>query len=272
MFYEESAIRKLLKCQQCLYNYDEHDQPCTLPCGKNICNNCVAKIESLAKTSKKFKCTLCAEEHAIPEKGSFPVNETLLELIKTQPKEVFRSKDCSELKENLRSLETLLKTLKFEYSIGVERIKSYCAEQRNQIQMSTAKRIKEINHLNTVLMEEVDSYEKECIDWYSNNEAFKKYMHDQIDNVLKFIAEKEKYLKEYEIDEEIIRKSIQLSQNVKSHLDYELKKLKITVFGNEIIKFNANSIKLDALVLGRIDYERLDSNKLVSLFRLIGYI
>jgi uncharacterized protein YlxP (DUF503 family) len=266
MFYEESAIRKLLKCQQCLYNYDEHDQPRTLPCGKNICNNCVAKIESLAKTSKKFKCTLCAEEHAIPEKGSFPVNETLLELLKTQPKEVFRSKECSELKENLRNIETLLKNLKFEYSIGVERIKSHCAEQRNQIQLATEKRIKEINHLNTILLEEINSYEKECIDWYSNNDVFKNYMNDQVENVLKFIAEKDKYLKEYQIDEEIIRTSIQMSQGVKSHLDFELKKLKIIVFRNEIIKFNAYSIKLDALVLGRIDYERLDSNKVVSFF------
>jgi hypothetical protein len=60
MFFEETFIRNLLKCNQCnekfkRTNVNDYEQPRSLPCGKIICSLCVDKIKKEAIKSK-FKC------------------------------------------------------------------------------------------------------------------------------------------------------------------------------------------------------------------------
>jgi hypothetical protein len=71
MFFEQSEIKDLLKCENCSQPFNEYYSPRMLPCcAKTICNTCVQLTEKQAKNSK-FKCIIRKEDEIIPEKG-FP--------------------------------------------------------------------------------------------------------------------------------------------------------------------------------------------------------
>ncbi len=95
MFFEEAALVNELNCIKCKQRLDE---PRILPCGETICDYCFITIEV---KNNKFKCFFCNEDHIMPEKG-FPINKRLLRILDLKSKEVYRSKEVKQLKENLK--------------------------------------------------------------------------------------------------------------------------------------------------------------------------
>ena len=62
MFFEQSEIIDLLKCENCSQQYDEYSPPRILPCcGKTLCYTCIQSIEKQLKKNK-FKCIACNYE------------------------------------------------------------------------------------------------------------------------------------------------------------------------------------------------------------------
>ena len=69
MFFEQSEIIDLLKCENCSQQYDEYFPPRILPCcGKTLCYTCIQSIEKQLKNNK-FKCIACNKEDTIPNNG-----------------------------------------------------------------------------------------------------------------------------------------------------------------------------------------------------------
>ena len=141
MFYEESVIKNLLKCQKCSETFDlDYNEPFIIKeCGKTICNNCVENLKHVNTNKNTFKCDLCTEEHLIA--NNFIINETILKLIKEQPKEFSRGKDFEQLKLNVKELEANLERLMWTNENGIDEIKTYCLEQKRLIQLNTEKKI-----------------------------------------------------------------------------------------------------------------------------------
>lgn len=128
MFYEESFVRSLIKCNQCEKVLTDYDQPKSLPCGETICSDCELKIQKEA-IDKRFKCVLCNEEHYLPEKG-LALNKIVLSLISAQPKRVSRGRQYERLRMNIQSIEKLMNDLKSSGENGVDIIKERCSEQK----------------------------------------------------------------------------------------------------------------------------------------------
>ena len=92
MFYQESKINNILKCQSCLNNFQKTEfSPHALPYGNTICSNCILILqdEIIMDDSKKFKYCLCTKMHVIPAEG-FPINKVLADLITEKPCEIYR--------------------------------------------------------------------------------------------------------------------------------------------------------------------------------------
>lgn len=95
MFYSESTIKNLLKCEQCYKSFSFYDPPKILPCNRTICFQCAYEITNLKNSSNRgfnfvcnnnsrqthFKCKLCLHEHEIPM-DDFITNELAFRLNK----------------------------------------------------------------------------------------------------------------------------------------------------------------------------------------------
>lgn len=101
MFFEEEYINNLLKCHKCIQNFSKYDQPKSLPCGKIICDKCEKLIFKESNKERKFKCTLCSNEHSIPDEG-FNLNDLAYSLMTAKPKEIWRGKKYEQLKINFK--------------------------------------------------------------------------------------------------------------------------------------------------------------------------
>ena len=95
MFYEVDKIESNLICPHC---NDRFKTPRILPCGKNMCQNCVDDLcESLKKQTpnddeeieQRIKCPLCKKKHRVPEEG-FILNEFIVKTLELKPQKVYR--------------------------------------------------------------------------------------------------------------------------------------------------------------------------------------
>jgi uncharacterized protein YutE (UPF0331/DUF86 family) len=200
MFYEEEEINQLLKCEQCNQRYI---QPRNLPCGESICTNCLENLieEQSAKLIGKLKCCYCSEEHDIPKRG-FPISKKLEMLLETKPNQIYRSKAVEELEKHLRNINSELNALKSTLDNGIEKIRERCSLLKHQIQIRAESLIDNINKLNDEMQQEIDKYEKECIESFEMNTDTKEKLNEKINKGRSFYEESSKYLSKFKIDDD----------------------------------------------------------------------
>ena len=173
MFYQESQIEELLKCPHCQNRYDE---PRILPCGQAVCNQCIHVIlNQMQQNEASFKCLLCDEFHA---KSTFPVNRSLMAIIKKQPSEVYRGKKVEVLKQNLKDISSNKIKLENAFRNGKNQLIDHCLNIRGDIDLAAEKVIQDIQDKRDELLKKVDEYEKKMIITIQNdmqaNEKFEK--------------------------------------------------------------------------------------------------
>jgi hypothetical protein len=95
--YDTTFISSLLKCQRCSTNYNDYNEPRSLPCcGKTICSKCIEPLEK-ASINAMFTCNMCNKKSLLNPSG-FPINEVVAKIVSEQPKEVYRGKEIQKLK------------------------------------------------------------------------------------------------------------------------------------------------------------------------------
>lgn len=252
MFYEESQIKNILKCNKCKQIYDKYDHPRILPCGSTICTNCTFKIENQTRDNK-FACNICLEEHPIPEKG-FAINKSLLELIETEPNEIYRGRDYEILKSNLKNIKSLVDDISFNYMNGIDRIKEHCSEQRRLIQLATEHKIQEVYNLSDFFLQQIDEYELEHCENFTNEINLTNSTKEIINEANKFINEKRDNLKKFKINDEEIQASNVKAKNLRRKLEDESNRLKHLITINSLIKFITNKDKIDKHIMGSVNF------------------
>ena len=65
MFYQDTFVRSLLKCDNCNKMFMDDDKPKFLPCGNSICCDCELIMCDKA-IDNKLKCEFCSKENDIP--------------------------------------------------------------------------------------------------------------------------------------------------------------------------------------------------------------
>ena len=217
MFFEEIQILGVLKCANCFNKYDE---PKILPCGYTLCNVCIDSIEKNIKNNgDEFNCNLCNENHILPKNG-FPLNKTLMELLKRQPNEVFRSKLVESFKMNLKEIDAKRRELEFSLFNSVDKVKEYCLKFRGEIDLAAEKALQKINQTRDSMLKEVNEYEQNTIEAIEINLLNKENFKNSIEELKKFFTESGDYLKKLQIDEDEVKLFFLL-------VEFKLKKLPV---------------------------------------------
>jgi len=263
--FEESFIKNLLKCNQCNECFNDYDQPKSLPCGKIVCNICESKIETEAICGR-FKCAICSKDHLIPDEG-LNINELAYQLVMSKAQEIWRGQKFETLENNLRNLKSMSRELKDNLDNGVDYIKEHCNEQRRRSQLSTEKKMKELNDLNEETMKRIAEYEEKCIQTYKvKDESLKVKINQIINEVNEFTNAKQEYLNKLQIDAGEINLYIEMAEEMQFKLKQELNNCKSLTFDNKIIKFNPDT---NQSVIGEIDYEHITPTVIIKLLIIL---
>jgi len=247
MFYGENEIIDILKCSKCKLNLDE---PKILECGQTVCSSC---LQLMHVNNKKYRCIVCNDQHVMPENG-LPINKAVQALLSIQPQEVYRSQAVAKLKETLKALKNNKSLLQNASDNSIERIKEQCIELRNQLQLATEQAIGQINDLNDLFIKEINQYETETIKSYQSNKVNKEEINNTINQLDAFHSKWTEYLKQLQINDEIILKANTEAVKFNEKAIQELSNLDYFIFNKGLMNFtkNANN-KLDKSLLGSLN-------------------
>ena len=84
-------------------------------------------------------------------------------------KKIYRGEDYETLELNLKSIQETLDEITFDVENSDLKVKEHCAELRRLVQLSTEKKIEQINRQNELLIMEIDDYETKCIQQIDKN-------------------------------------------------------------------------------------------------------
>jgi uncharacterized protein YutE (UPF0331/DUF86 family) len=250
MFYEEEEINRLLKCEQCNQRYI---QPRFLPCGESICTNCLKNLieEQSSILIGKLKCCYCSEEHEIPERG-FPISKKLEKLLETKPNEIYRSKVVEELATQLRNIKNELNALKSTLDNGIEKIQERCSLLKHQIQIKAESLIDQINKLSDEMQQEIDHYEKECIESFEKSNDIKEKLNSKINEGKSYCEKSTNYLCKFKIDEDKVLDLADEAEVIIVECKQLKRDLNTALFTKMQYVFEPNEIPLDVQAIGWI--------------------
>ncbi len=268
MFFEESQIDEILKCDLCIQRLDN---PRLLPCGKTICSAC---FETVIKTKDKkensFRCPSCQTVH---KNAEFPLNESLKKLLEKKPVEVFRSGLIEEFKNNLSLIESNKLELEDLILNGVEKVKEHCIGLRLDVDLATESAISaltlKMQQHRDMLIKQIDEYETKTIAIARGETAVKGELQKIIIAMDEFANEWRRHLMKLKIDE----KSIAMSNVIALAMIHKVNRLKkrFTSFvcNKREIYFEKNKEPPAMGNIGLVNFKCLDSYDLKN-FREIN--
>ncbi|CAF1056257.1 unnamed protein product, partial [Brachionus calyciflorus] len=140
----------IILCRFCNLVYDE---PKFLPCGENICTECIRTVVD------KLECIHCDQVHSIPA-NSFPDNKQLKNILNLTSKPYARYQEA----------KSEFKKFKKTYESGRHKIESYSKELIQEINFKISLKLKELSNCKNELISQVDDYEKECLSYFEANQ------------------------------------------------------------------------------------------------------
>jgi len=227
MFYDKYKVNNVLLCKNC---QEQLDEPKILPCGKTVCSLCASKIKM---NGNEFDCLLCKNKHEMPKNG-LPNNEALLEMLSVKPTSVSRG-TAYDLLDNSSDF-----------------INEHCIELRSDVQLRTEEVILQVNDFSSKIIEEIDDYEKELIEFNkTNNSVSLDEFNQMVIELESFYNLKADYLKQYKVNDESLIKSNKEATSLIKKAEQELQKLKDVIFDEKIFIFEKNSDKVNISMLGK---------------------
>ena len=162
MFYDTNKVNNVLICKSC---QEQLDEPKILPCGRTVCSLCASKIKM---NGNEFDCLLCKNKHEMPKNG-LPNNEALLELLSVTLTSVSRGTIYDSLKKSLNNIQKIQSRFKLGIDNRSDLINEHCIELRNDVQLATEELILKVNDFNSKIIDEIDEYEKELLEFNKTN-------------------------------------------------------------------------------------------------------
>jgi hypothetical protein len=254
MFFEEMQISDKLKCPVCKkLCYD----PRLLPCGKCVCQQCIEyqlSDENNNYSNDSFNCIRCNEVHKVPKNG-FAVCEMIADLLKEKPREIFRCKAIEQLKQDLEEIHQNIEIIKQKMGKRNENIAEYCNFMRSEIQVKTDSVIEDIKRSKEELIYEVDKYEMDCNENFSNNIIYQQKIKSIVEDNEKFYKDLDIYLKKPIIEEDEIKEIIEMAQSKKDSIKLEITNLDAEVFNQKMPKFSQNINEIKSCLIGTLNFK-----------------
>ena len=136
-------------------------------------------------------------------------------------------------------------------------IKEHCSELRNDVQIAAEEVIQQVNDLSTKIIEEIDEYEKERIEYNKANSKSLSTFNNIIKELESFHTINTQYLKQYEIDDAILIKSNKDATKLIKKVELEIENLKDVIFNRSFLKFEKNKEKISKSILGSTKIDQM---------------
>ncbi len=138
--------------------------------------------------------------------------------------------------------------------LGIENsddfVKEHCMNLRSDVQLSAEEVILQVNDITTKIIEEIDEYEKELIEFNKTNKETLDDFNMIVKEMELFHVINREYLKKYKIDYDIINKANKEAKNLIKKAEFEIENLKEIIFDGKIFKFDKNNQKINKSILG----------------------
>lgn len=219
LFIMDSDIKTLFKCLVCEEKLKETHQKMHLPSFRFKCNRCDSFLNSRKRAIKKRRS-----------------------------KDVIK-KVLSEQKFKIGQIDKILTKIAAEIEKGSKYIAEHCAELIRKVSLATEQTIKQINEQSNQLINQIESYEKEC-------QLIFKNIHE---SGLQFT------------EKEIDSNSMEINKNVMEYiirLETNLDMIENTILNTESIEFEPNDCDLEEDFLGAIYYDDSIVDKSISCLRI----
>jgi len=218
---------------QILRRKTRHTKESTI-CGETICTLCETSIQILENNN--FDCLVCKEKHEMPRYG-LPILEPLFQLLSKKKAKVSRGKAFHSLLKLLDEIVEKHSLIKLGIENTTDLVYTHCMDLRNDVQLVTEKCIEQINDLSSEIIEEIDEYEQEMMEYNKNiSKSLDKY-NEIVKELETFHLVNTEYLKKYEVDEKLVIKSNKEATNLIKKAELEIDNLKGIIFDKRFFKF-----------------------------------
>jgi len=244
MFYDSNQIdNELLLCKHCKGQLQE---PKILPCGEIICSLCETTIHV---NDRIFECLVCKDKHDMPKNGLI-ICKPLLKLLCIMPTNVSRGKSYDLLEKLLDEMQNKTSFIRLGIENSDDFVKEHCMNLRNDVQLTAEEVILQVNDITTKIIEEIDEYEKELIEFNKTNKESLDDFNKIVKEMESFHVINREYLKKYKVDYDIINKANEEASSLIKKAEFEIENLKDIIFDGQIFKFNRNNQKINKSILG----------------------
>jgi hypothetical protein len=244
MFYDSNQVdNELLLCKHCEGRLVE---PKLLPCGETICSLCEASIQV---NDRIFECLVCKDKHDMPKNG-LPNNNLAMKILSIMPTNVSRGKSYDLLEKLLDEMQKKTNFIRLGIENSNDFVKEHCMNLRSDVQLSAEEVILQVNDITTKLIEEIDEYEKELIEFNKTNRESLEQFNKIVKEMESFHVINTEYLKKYKVDYDIINKANEEAKNLIKKAEFEIENLKDIIFDGQIFKFDKNNQKISSSFLG----------------------
>jgi len=185
----------------------------------------------------------------MPDEG-LPISKRMLRFLALNPEEVYRSQQVKKLKEHLKDIEENINKLSFGIDNGVDRIKEFCLDLKNKVQLKTEQAIEQLNEHSKEMIKEINEFQKDCIRSYLWNEKTNNEFKNTKQELEAFNLKWNKYLSQSSISDEYVFEAILRANELVMKAKEDLSKLDKFIFNGGEIKFVRNENKLANSVLG----------------------
>ena len=243
MFYDSNQVYNELLCKHCEGRLVE---PKILPCGETIFSLCETSIQV---NDRMFDCLACKQKHKMPKNG-LTINKSLFKLLSIMPTNVSRGKSYDLLEKLLNEMQNKTSFIKIGIENSNDFVKEHCMNLRSDVQLTAEEVIVQVNEITTKIIEEIDEYEKERIEFNKTNKESLDAFNKIVKEMESFHSINTEYLKNYKVDYEIINKANEEAANLIKKAELEIENLKDIIFDGQIFKFDKNNEKIKKSILG----------------------
>jgi hypothetical protein len=121
---------------------------------------------------------------------------------------------------------------------------------RSDVQLKGEEVIEQVNDFITKIIEEIDEYEQELIEFNKTNSKSLDGFNSIVKELDSFHADNIIYLKEYLVDDQVANKSNDEATKLIKKAELEIQNLKDIIFNGKLFIFEKNSKKINESILG----------------------
>ena len=253
MYCYNKRIENFLNCKKCERSLDE---PRILQCGETICSLCSSSI--FVDSNYQYDCLVCSKKHDMNKQG-LPLIKSILEMLSLEPCEYSRGDAAEKMNESLKIVKTKIEKLALTMENGVDRVKDFCKNLKEEVKLASENTIQQINYLREKMIAEIESYQNECIQAHCK-EKIKEFKTETVEEMKLFHTKWSDYLKQIKIADQPLLEANKLAIEIIKKAEIEQELLDDLIFKGTKLQFISNKNKSPEDILGYLTkLSRFDS-------------